>query len=341
MGCGASAPTPPAAERTDFKDPMAAPPAPPPTTRPENEVIAETIDDVVAPPAKSAASGGIQLALPTAKGATIVHSNASGLSDGSPGSLVIGQSQGSSILKNVELGALHEALNKGGGGSINAARFSEVLAELLPPADRPSAETVSALFRVFDTDGSGDVDEAELVAGCSQLCGGDPTERMALAFKCFDKDGDGHLDKAEIAALLRKTIEPAVKDLHAALDFADPSDLQSINDEAGGSAAVSAVEEGKVRVELKTPVGVATLYAPADALASDALGTDGAALSLDAFLTALVDSAMASHDQDGNGTIEASEFAAFASSNSFLSLWFGHLTEVNTGKTTWRDADVA
>ena len=73
----------------------------------------------------------------------------------------------------------------------------------------------------------------------------------------------------------------------------------------------------------------------------DALGTDGAALSLDAFLTALVDSAMASHDQDGNGTIEASEFAAFASSNSFLSLWFGHLTEVNTGKTTWRDADVA
>ena len=83
----------------------------------------------------------------------------------------------------------------------------------------------------------------------------------------------------EVANLPRKTIEPAVEelhaavdlrtrrqpspspspspstspphqDLHAALDFADGGDLDALNEEAGASAAVSAAAaEGKVRAE--------------------------------------------------------------------------------------------
>ena len=113
------------------------------------------------------------------------------------------------------LSALHEALTSaadGGGQRISEAQFTAAVHALLPSAvDRPAPQVIASLFRVFDSDGSGDVDEAELIAGCAQLCSGQATTRLELAFRCFDRDGDGHLDRDEIADLLRKTIEPAVQ----------------------------------------------------------------------------------------------------------------------------------
>lgn len=99
----------------------------------------------------------------------------------------------------------------------------------------------------------------------------------------------------QLKLLLKGTIEPAVQTLHAAIDFAsfgtagEEPDLDAINDEANGAAALTSVggEGGDtVQVELKTRAGLATISVPKTALSAGAL--DASALSLDAFLGALV-----------------------------------------------------
>jgi hypothetical protein len=114
-------------------------------------------------------------------------------------------------------------------------------------------------------------------------------------------------------------------------------------DQAAARLATAEERPGTVRVELRTAVGLATLYVPSDALTPEgvASGGAGAPLALDSFVTALVDAAMAEHDRDGNATLEADEFVAFAGKNPFLSLWFGHLTDAAAAKTSWKDAHLA
>ena len=92
-----------------------------------------------------------------------------------------------------------------------------------------------------------------------------------------------------------------------------------------------------MRVELHTAVGVATIFAPSESLSAEAVASGGT-LSLEAFVGALVDSALAAHDASGNGKLERDEFVAFATANPFLSLWFGHLasTEKPTA-ASWKD----
>lgn len=132
--------------------------------------------------------------------------------------------------------------------------------------------------------------------------------------------------------MLRGTIEPAVAQLHSAIDFAsfgggdDGPDVDAITEEANGAATLSSegAPEGFVKVELSTKAGVASVNVPKESFASDDLGSSS--LNLDAFLDALVAGAMGKHDADGNGTIESDEFITFASENAFLSAWFGHLT---------------
>ena len=64
------------------------------------------------------------------------------------------------------------------------------------------------------------------------------------------------------------------------------------------------------------------------------------ALSLDTFLSALVDGAIEKYDADKNGQIEVDEFVNFAKENPFLSVWFGHLANENKG-ASWKDSDLA
>ena len=156
-----------------------------------------------------------------------------------PAGLLLQRGGQTSVMSNVDLGQLHTELKKQGvEKSVTEQDFSKALKALLAGADTPSDVVIKALYRAFDTDGSGQVDEAELIAGCTQLCSGDPTTKLRLAFACFDKDGDGHLDPQELSALLRGTIAPAVSALHSAVDFASFSadesgaNLDEINNES-------------------------------------------------------------------------------------------------------------
>ena len=270
----------------------------------------------------------------TGTGKTIVKSATAGGVVDQAGSIRATQGQ---ALSSIDLGALHESLQ--GSATISEAKFGECIKGLLPAAEAPSDDTIAALFKAFDADNSGEVDQAELIAGCQALCSGDDSTKLRLAFKCFDADGDGHLDASELKVLLKGTIEPAVSALHGAIEFAafgadEDGLVEAINDEAGGGAKLSQenVAEGMTRVELKTKVGVATIVVPLTALSDEAAGTSGGSLSLDAFLTALVDGAMAKYDADSSGTIEADEFVAFAHENEFLKTWFGHLADANARK---------
>lgn len=46
---------------------------------------------------------------------------------------------------------------------------------------------------------------------------------------------------------------------------------------------------------------------------------------------------MEKYDLDQNGSIEIDEFVSFAKENPFLSLWFGHLTDRDATKSSWKD----
>ena len=205
-------------------------------------------------------------------------------------------SDGQSMMNKVDLGKLHAALS--GDELVSEAKFASTLKSLLPPADQPDAEVIKALFKAFDTDGSGEVDQKELIAGCQALCSGDENTKLRLAFSCFDKDGDGHLTPDELKLLLKGTIEPAVTALHSALDFAsfgaddDQQLLEAINEEANGTAALAAdnAAEGTINVVLNTKAGAATISVPSAALTAADAATG--ALSLDTFLSALVDGAI-------------------------------------------------
>ena len=243
----------------------------------------------------------------------------------------------------VDLGELHTALQGSGDDAIDEAGFCEVVGNLLSAAQRPPTATIMALFRAFDVDNSGSISQAELIAGCQAMCGGGSTEKMRLAFRLFDKDGDGHITAGELKLLLRGTIAPAVSSLHAAIDFAaieeGGEDLRAIATEAGNAASLAEAAGGKVRVELQTKAGLAALLVPKDALNPDAIGQAGSALSLDAFLEAIVAQGMADYDTDGSATLEESEFVALAGTNNFLRSWFGRLTEkASTARThSWKD----
>ena len=56
-------------------------------------------------------------------------------------------------MNKVDLGKLHAALS--GDELVSEAKFANTLKSLLPPADQPDAEVIKALFKAFDTDGSG------------------------------------------------------------------------------------------------------------------------------------------------------------------------------------------
>jgi hypothetical protein len=146
-----------------------------------------------------------------------------------------------------------------------------------------------------------------------------------------------------LAAALKTELDNVRTGKKPTLSIQDRNDIvDEINNEAGGAASLSkAGEEGKVRIELKTPVGAVTIFVPSAALSGDAIGGQGSAISLDQFLKALVDGAMSKYDTDKNGTLESDEFVSFAAANPFLTAWFGRLASKRSKGSgqSWKDVD--
>ena len=70
-------------------------------------------------------------------------------------------------------------------------------------SDRHRGEVIlKRVFDIFDKDGNGLIDHAELVAGLSVLCGGSSQSKVRTAFNMFDANGDGYIDMDEMASYL-------------------------------------------------------------------------------------------------------------------------------------------
>jgi len=62
---------------------------------------------------------------------------------------------------------------------------------------------VERLFSIFDENGDGVVDFAELASGLTVLCGGAKDDKALSAFQLFDINGDGYIDRAEMKLYLQ------------------------------------------------------------------------------------------------------------------------------------------
>ena len=89
-------------------------------------------------------------------------------------------------------------------GLIDNRAFSECVAHIVAGRLSPGAcDRVSdELFEIFDADGNGFVDFAELASGLSVLCGGSREDKVAAAFSLFDTNGDGFITREEMATYL-------------------------------------------------------------------------------------------------------------------------------------------
>jgi hypothetical protein len=143
--------------------------------------------------------------------------------------------------------------------------------------------------------GSGAVDQAEVVAGCQILCGGDRAAKLRLAFQCYDTNGDGHLSKREVGQLLKGAVTKAVKVLHSSIDFAVEEAAAFGEEVTSGDMESQEVDidedpEGKVTVTLQTDAGEVSMRLPREAVLGAAAATAATgSLSVDEFLGAFVD----------------------------------------------------
>jgi Ca2+-binding EF-hand superfamily protein len=85
-------------------------------------------------------------------------------------------------------------------------RAFRLLRENMAMSSAEDAQTdaiVAQLFELFDEDGNGYVDHAEMASGLSVLCGGSREDRVRAAFSLYDTDGNGFISLDEMTRYLR------------------------------------------------------------------------------------------------------------------------------------------
>jgi Ca2+-binding EF-hand superfamily protein len=159
-------------------------------------------------------------------------------------------------------------------GEIGREEFGDCVAAIIQGTTNvgpgASERVADELFEIFDADGNGVVDFAELASGLSVLCGGSRDDKVRAAFELFDTNGDGVISRAEMVTYLKsvfKLIYATKPELHGsvgvgpdelgvvtadqcfaeadlngdgALSFAE---FQRWYEQGGGGAALSSMQE--------------------------------------------------------------------------------------------------
>jgi Ca2+-binding EF-hand superfamily protein len=98
-------------------------------------------------------------------------------------------------------------------GELDRGAFDACFRIIAKATGQPAVpeEVLAALFALFDTDGNGVVDFAELGSGLSVLCGGNRDSKVQAAFDLYDANGDGFIALDEMTSYLGSVFKPVRK----------------------------------------------------------------------------------------------------------------------------------
>jgi len=85
-------------------------------------------------------------------------------------------------------------------GKLDKKRFIEVYKVFYPQGK--ADKFCSHVFKVFDTDSSGEIDFMEFLIAISITAQGDARKKLTLAFKMYDVDKNGKVDKKEMEKII-------------------------------------------------------------------------------------------------------------------------------------------
>jgi len=71
-------------------------------------------------------------------------------------------------------------------------------AEQMKKEDWLNEQEIKLLFKMFDSDNSGDLDVVEVLGGFSAMAKGTPEEKAEMVFRSIDLDNNGKLTKKEV-----------------------------------------------------------------------------------------------------------------------------------------------
>lgn len=99
------------------------------------------------------------------------------------------------------------------------------------------------MFEQFDVDGSGGIDEQELLTGFTVLAKGSIDEKVDLTFRLYDLDGNGYIDKQEMTTMMKRSLDSGFQmaSLGKSTSIADVA--KSFSDQLGGSDSESDNED--------------------------------------------------------------------------------------------------
>ncbi|CAF0716342.1 unnamed protein product, partial [Brachionus calyciflorus] len=119
---------------------------------------------------------------------------------------VLGDAELTSLLNNTsftkeEILQWHEGFLKDcPKGRLNNKKFVEVYKVFYPQGK--ADKFCNHVFKVFDTDGSGEIDFTEFLIAISVTAQGDARKKLKLAFKMYDVDKNGKVDGKEMEKII-------------------------------------------------------------------------------------------------------------------------------------------